>query len=87
MRRLPGRLLRILPRGRFARNVAVVTAASALGQGLLIVSAPLLTRLYTPADFGVLAVYGSIVSLVAVVAALRYELAIALPGHYKAVAV
>jgi len=43
------------------------------------VSAPLLTRLYTPADFGVLAVYGSLVSLVAVVAAMRYELAITLP--------
>jgi O-antigen/teichoic acid export membrane protein len=87
MSRFPGRLLRILPKSRFARSVAVVTAGSALGQGLVVASAPLLTRLYTPADFGVLAVYGSIVSLVAVVAALRYEFAIALPGHDKAVAV
>jgi O-antigen/teichoic acid export membrane protein len=79
MSRFPGRLLRILPKGKFARSVAVMTAGTALGQGLVLASAPLLTRLYTPADFGVLAVYGSIVSLVAVVGALRYELAIALP--------
>jgi O-antigen/teichoic acid export membrane protein len=79
MSRSPGRLLRILPRGKFARSVAVMTAGTALGQGLVLASAPLLTRLYTPADFGMLAVYGSIVSLVAVVGALRYELAIALP--------
>jgi O-antigen/teichoic acid export membrane protein len=71
--------LRVLPRGRFARSVALVTTGTALGQGLVVASAPLLTRLYTPVDFGVLAVYGSIVSLVAVAASLRYELAIALP--------
>ena len=87
MSRLRGRLLRVLPRGRFARSVALVTTGTALGQGLVVASAPLLTRLYTPVDFGVLAVYGSMVSLVAVVAALRYELAIALSRHDKAVAV
>ncbi len=87
MSRLPGRLLRLLPRGRFARSVALVTTGTALGQGLVLVSAPLLTRLYTPTDFGVLAVYGSIVSLVAVAASLRYELAIALSRHDRAVAV
>jgi O-antigen/teichoic acid export membrane protein len=79
--------MRILPKSRFARNVAVVSAGSAMGQGLLIVSAPLLTRLYTPADFGVLAVYVSIVSILVVVASLRYEVAINVPGHNKAVAV
>ena len=87
MSRLPRQLMRILPKSRFARNVAVVSAGSAMGQGLLIVSAPLLTRLYTPADFGVLAVYVSIVSILVVVASLRYEMAINLPGHIKAVAV
>jgi O-antigen/teichoic acid export membrane protein len=86
MSRLRGRLSRILPKGGFARGVAIMTAGTALGQGLVVVLAPLLTRLYTPTDFGVLAVYGSVVSLVAVVASLRYELAIALPGRDKAVA-
>jgi O-antigen/teichoic acid export membrane protein len=71
--------MRVLPKSRFARNVAVVSAGSAVGQGLLIVSAPVLTRLYTPADFGVLAVYVSILSILAVAATLRYEMAITLP--------
>jgi O-antigen/teichoic acid export membrane protein len=75
--------MRVLPKSRFARNVAVVSAGSAVGQGLLIVSAPVLTRLYTPADFGVLAVYVSILSILAVAATLRYEMAITLPAAVR----
>ncbi len=50
-----------------------------MGQGLVVLALPLLTRLYTPEDFGVLAVYVSILSILVVVASLRYELAIPLP--------
>ncbi len=45
----------------------------------MVLAAPLLTRLYTPEDFGLLAVYGGLLALFAVVASLRYELAIPLP--------
>lgn len=50
-------------------------------QLLLLIAAPLLTRLYTPGDFGVLAVYASLLGLISVVASLRYELAIPLPDN------
>ena len=67
-------------RGRsFARNVAVLAGGTALGQGLAVLASPLLTRLYTPSGFGVLAAYTSIFSILLVVVALRYELAIPLP--------
>ena len=57
-----------------------MSSATALGQGIVILAAPVLTRLYTPDDFGVLGVYASILGIVSVVASLRYEQAIPLPG-------
>lgn len=42
-------------------------------------SSPLLTRLYSPEDFGLLAVYASLLMTIGVVASLRYQLAIPLP--------
>ena len=48
-------------------------------QILLVLAAPILTRLYTPDDFGLLAVYGSLLAIIGVVASLHYELAIPLP--------
>ncbi|MEN8170710.1 MAG: oligosaccharide flippase family protein [Pseudomonadota bacterium] len=42
---------------------------------------PLLTRLYTPDDFGVFGVFSGILALVTVVASLRYALAVPLPRY------
>jgi O-antigen/teichoic acid export membrane protein len=70
---------RRLPNSRFARDVSVLAGGAALGQSLALLAAPLLTRLYSPGDFGVLAVYTSIIGLLGAVATLRYQLAIPLP--------
>lgn len=40
---------------------------------------PILTRLYSPADFNVLAVFSSLLSIVAVAACLRFDIAIPMP--------
>jgi len=69
----------VLPRGRFARSVAVLAGGTALGQLIVVLASPILTRLYTPEDFGVLAVYTSILGILSVVASWSYELAIPLP--------
>ena len=50
-----------------------------IGQLLVIISSPVLTRLYTPEDFGIFAIYVSIYSFITIVSSLRYELAIPLP--------
>ncbi len=63
----------------FAGDVFKLASGTALAQGLLVVASPLLSRLYSPGDFGVLALYVSITSIVVVIAGLRYELAIMLP--------
>jgi O-antigen/teichoic acid export membrane protein len=72
-------LLNLLPKGAFARGVSVLVGGTAAAQILLILAAPLLTRLYTPEDFGLLAVYSSLLALIGVIASLRYEQAIPLP--------
>jgi O-antigen/teichoic acid export membrane protein len=73
------RLKALMPKSSFARNVAVLAGGTAAGQAIVVLASPILTRLYTPEDFGVLAVYSSLLGILSTVAALRYELAIPLP--------
>ncbi|MGN6392920.1 MAG: lipopolysaccharide biosynthesis protein [Gemmatimonadales bacterium] len=78
--RLPSILRRAkLPGGVFGRSVVTLASGTAVAQGLLALATPVLTRLYTPADYGTLAVYSSTLTVLLVVASLRYELAIPLP--------
>ncbi|WP_395941436.1 lipopolysaccharide biosynthesis protein [Bacillus thuringiensis] len=51
-------------------------SGTALGQLIVFLSSPILTRLYTPEDFGVLNLYTSIISFLLVLCSLRYEMAI-----------
>ncbi len=71
--------VRCLPRSAAGKGVASLAAASAVAQTLTAVSSPLLTRIYSAEDFGTAAVFTSILSFGAVIASLRYELAIPLP--------
>lgn len=52
---------------------------TALGQVAAFVAAPILSRLYSPDDFGVVGVFLSIATVLGVIAALRLELAIVVP--------
>jgi O-antigen/teichoic acid export membrane protein len=63
----------------FRMKVLQVAGGTAVAQALLVLASPVLTRLYTPADFGVLVVYVALVSILVTVASLRYELALPLP--------
>lgn len=70
-------------KGRYIRNIGVLVGGTAFSQLIAILALPFLTRLYTPEDFGVLAVYTSILSIISVVACLRFEIAIPLPKKEK----
>jgi len=72
-------LRRLLPKNAFARGVSVLVGGTAGAQVLTVLAAPLLTRLYSPEDFGLLAVYVSLLALIGIISSLRYELAIPLP--------
>ena len=69
----------MLPGGAFTRHVATLASGTAAGQLLLVLALPALTRLYSPADYGALAVYSSTLTVLLVLASLRFEVAIPLP--------
>lgn len=58
------------------RDLLLVGGATALGQGALVIAAPLLTRLYDPGAFGALSVYTALWSVLVAIASLRYDFAI-----------
>jgi O-antigen/teichoic acid export membrane protein len=51
---------------------------STIAQAIVIASTPILTRIYTPDDFGLVAIYVSLASILSIVATGRYEMAILL---------
>lgn len=60
----------------FATNVAILTSGTIAGRAVLVLAMPVLTRLYAPGDFELLAVYMSVLAILTVVSALRLDLAI-----------
>lgn len=67
---------RLCSRSKFTRNVFTLISGTGLAQSLPIALSPILTRLYTPEDFGVLALYVAIGNIMAVIVTGKYELAI-----------
>ena len=72
-------LNRLKPKSEFSRNVLTLMTGTTIAQAIPIAISPILTRIYTPEDFGVFALYMSVASLLSVMATGRYELAIMLP--------
>jgi len=68
-------------RGAFVRSVITLVGGTAIGQIVAVAASPLLTRLYSPSDFGVIAIYGSLLAMPGALASLRYEAAIPLPAE------
>lgn len=61
------------------RSIGTLLTGSVVAQVIGLATMPVLSRIFTPQAFGLLAVFLSITSLVAIVASLRYEYAIVLP--------
>ncbi len=72
-----------ITKSEFNRNVFTLISGTAIAQFVSIASLPVLSRLYTPDDFGVFALFMSISSIIALLLAGRYELAINLPKSDK----
>lgn len=70
-------------KGSHTRHVAVLVAGTTAAQILPIAASPILTRLYTPEDFGLLAVFGSVTTILMSVSTSQYESAITLPSTDK----
>jgi len=70
---------RLKPKSEFSRNVLTLMTGTTIAQAIPIAISPILTRLYTPEDFGVFALFVAITSIFGSIANARYELAIMLP--------
>jgi len=73
-------LMQRLRSGSFLGNVLILAGGTGIAQLLVVLATPILTRIYSPAEFGVLTVFISALGLMVVVAGLRYEIAIPLPA-------
>ncbi|MDD7971977.1 lipopolysaccharide biosynthesis protein [Roseinatronobacter alkalisoli] len=67
--------------GGVFRGMVTLALGSGIGRIIGIASIPVLTRLYSPEDFGVLAVFTALVAILAPLVTLRYALALPLPRH------
>jgi len=72
-------LTKLKPKSEFSRNVLTLMAGTTIAQAIPIAISPILTRIYTPEDFGVFALYMAIAAIFGTIANARYELAIMLP--------
>ena len=72
---------RVAGQGGFLRAVLVLVGGTAFAHAITALALPILTRLYTAADFSILAVFSSLLSIVAVAACLRFDIAIPMPGR------
>lgn len=60
---------------KFARSVAVIAGGTVFAQLLNILLSPIITRLYSPEEYGVLTIYTAILGIISL-AAFKYEMAI-----------
>lgn len=72
-------LNKLKPKSEFSGNVLTLMAGTTIAQAVPIAISPILTRIYTPEDFGVFALYMAISAIISVIATGRYEMAIMLP--------
>ena len=76
-------LRKLVPKSTYARNVVTLMTGTAFAQALPIAVSPILTRLYSPEEFGRFALYMAVASIASVLVTGRYELAILLPRRDK----
>ena len=71
--------LRAIFKKNIIRNALTLITGTSIAQAIPIAFVPVLTRLYSPEDFGLFALFIAIISILGVMATARYEVAIMLP--------
>jgi O-antigen/teichoic acid export membrane protein len=69
---------RLYPDGSL-RGIVTLSSGSVVGQIILAASSPIVSRLYTPGEFGVFSIFFSTFGIVSIVSTLQYQNAIPLP--------
>jgi O-antigen/teichoic acid export membrane protein len=70
---------KIFPKSNFTKHVLILVSGTVIAQAISILVTPILTRLYTPEEFGLFAIFVAISSVLGSIANGRFELALLLP--------
>ncbi|NTW32287.1 MAG: oligosaccharide flippase family protein [Bacteroidetes bacterium] len=68
-------------KSEFLKNVLTLMTGTGIAQAVPILISPILTRMYSPDQFGMFALFMSIAGSIAIISSLRYEIAIMLPEN------
>lgn len=68
--------LLVLFKSSFSKNVALLMTGTAISQILGVILYPVITRFYSPEDFGLYVLFNSLLGMLVVLGALRYEFSI-----------
>lgn len=60
----------------FAKGVLIISGGSIMTQAISFIFSPLITRIFPPEDYGIMALFASIVAILSVISSLKYEMAI-----------
>src|SRR6185295_7745972 len=71
--------IRALGSSAFLRSVGTLVGGTVLAQAITALTLPVITRLYSPSDFSLLAVFGGMLAVVAVAACLRFDVVVPIP--------
>lgn len=72
-------IIKKLRKNEFIKNVFTLASGTSIAQAIPILASPVLTRIYSPEDYGLLALYTAILPILGHLATGKYELAIMLP--------
>jgi len=75
--------LRRFWQNEFIRNFLTLVSATSVAQGIAILIYPVLTRIYTPGEHGLFALYMSIISITGLISTGKYDLAVIMPAEKK----
>lgn len=67
----------------FLGNVLTILTGTTFAQALPVIASPILTRIYSPDEFGEFGLFIAILGVLSVIVCMRYELAIALPLEHR----
>jgi len=66
-------------KNKLFRDVATLVGGTGIAQALPVLISPILTRMYSPEEFGILAFYMAAIAIIGVASTGRYEMAVLLP--------
>lgn len=77
------KVLQLFHKNEYLKSISTLMTGTGIAQIIPIISAPILTRVYSSYDFGVYAIFYSTYTILVSIGTLRYEMAIFLPHETK----